>query len=130
MVFNCLTEADSCGYKSIAFPALGTGNLNFPAAECAQLFEAEVREFLMTNPETSLRDIRVVVPGSQQDVIEVGIIHTHTHANMHTNIHVCIHMQLDLFLCTCMLKKISEKIVFLHPRLQINYDDCMKSLTP
>ncbi|OPL20250.1 hypothetical protein AM593_03572, partial [Mytilus galloprovincialis] len=40
----CLKEADSLGHQSIAFPALGTGNLNYnPNVVANALFEAVER---------------------------------------------------------------------------------------
>ncbi|XP_060561348.1 uncharacterized protein LOC132721111 isoform X2 [Ruditapes philippinarum] len=61
-VLDCLKEAESCNCSSIAFPALGTGNLNYPLYEVkAAMFDA-VEEFNMScTGGTSLQDVKFVL---------------------------------------------------------------------
>lgn len=46
---------------SIAFPAIGTGTLQFPRAEVAEIYFDEVISFNQKNPATSLKDVRFVL---------------------------------------------------------------------
>ena len=47
--------------KSIAFAAIGTGNLQFPANEVADIYFEELDSFKQKHPETSLEDVRFVL---------------------------------------------------------------------
>jgi poly [ADP-ribose] polymerase 10/14/15 len=57
----CLTLANASKYTSIAFPALGTGALGFPADTVAQIMFETVDAFEAKHPDTSLRTVRFVV---------------------------------------------------------------------
>ena len=46
---------------SIALPAAGTGNLGYPRDKVAAAMFDEVKNFSVSNPRTSLRDIRFSV---------------------------------------------------------------------
>ncbi|XP_060584294.1 uncharacterized protein LOC132740414 [Ruditapes philippinarum] len=61
-VLDCLKEAEKCNCSSIAFPALGVGNLNYPPKEVqAAMFDA-VEEFNMScTCQTSLQDVKFVL---------------------------------------------------------------------
>jgi O-acetyl-ADP-ribose deacetylase len=50
---NSLLRAQEKGLKSIAFPAVGTGNAGFPVDQCAQIMLSEVLAFAKspTSPE-------------------------------------------------------------------------------
>ena len=61
VVTKCLTKASKKGCVSIVFPALGTGNLNYPAHETARIMLETIDTFQQSNPSTSLRDVRIVV---------------------------------------------------------------------
>nr|KAG5699798.1 hypothetical protein BaRGS_013518 [Batillaria attramentaria] len=60
-VTKCLTEASNSGHTSIAFPALGTGNMNYPRDAVAHTMIDAVSQFQQANPTTSLREVRIVV---------------------------------------------------------------------
>ncbi|KAK3598155.1 hypothetical protein CHS0354_013664 [Potamilus streckersoni] len=60
-VKNCLKQADKTGFHSMAFPALGTGNLRFPADEVGKLILQCIQNFGKKRPKTSLKDIALVV---------------------------------------------------------------------
>nr|XP_055070786.1 protein mono-ADP-ribosyltransferase PARP9 [Misgurnus anguillicaudatus]XP_055070787.1 protein mono-ADP-ribosyltransferase PARP9 [Misgurnus anguillicaudatus]XP_055070789.1 protein mono-ADP-ribosyltransferase PARP9 [Misgurnus anguillicaudatus]XP_055070790.1 protein mono-ADP-ribosyltransferase PARP9 [Misgurnus anguillicaudatus]XP_055070791.1 protein mono-ADP-ribosyltransferase PARP9 [Misgurnus anguillicaudatus]XP_055070792.1 protein mono-ADP-ribosyltransferase PARP9 [Misgurnus anguillicaudatus] len=59
VVFDCLREA-AFEYKSIAFPAIGTGNLGFDKQNVAKIMMDAVSAFATQNPRKSL-DINFVV---------------------------------------------------------------------
>ncbi|KAL5012887.1 hypothetical protein ScPMuIL_011438 [Solemya velum] len=64
-VTECLLKASH--YKSIAFPALGTGFLKHPPDLVALNMVECVKMFQQKNPKTSLTDIRIIVMKDQQD---------------------------------------------------------------
>ena len=47
--------------KSIAFPVIGTGNLNFPQDAASRIMLEETISFCQANPASNVRDIRFVV---------------------------------------------------------------------
>jgi len=56
---NSLRRAEEKGLKSIAFPAVGTGNAGFPLDQCARTMLGEVLDRLKS--ETSLENIHFVL---------------------------------------------------------------------
>ena len=65
IVQQCLQEAENLGETSIAFPAIGTGKLNFPPDTAFRIMLEESVEFFVANRSSILKDIRFVV--LQQD---------------------------------------------------------------
>ena len=65
IVQNCLQKADELGGASIAFPVIGTGNLNFPPDAASRIMLEETITFCQTNPSSVVKDIRFAV--FQQD---------------------------------------------------------------
>ncbi|XP_071112947.1 protein mono-ADP-ribosyltransferase PARP14-like isoform X2 [Haliotis cracherodii] len=61
LVKRCLEEADTKDYQSVAFPALGTGKLGFPADVSASLMFKAVSSFLKEHPGTSVQAIYFIV---------------------------------------------------------------------
>ncbi|XP_046570875.1 protein mono-ADP-ribosyltransferase PARP14-like isoform X2 [Haliotis rubra] len=70
LVTECLTEADSRGYNSIAFPALGTGRQGFPADIAADLMFSTVRTFQDTHSASPLQSVYFVVHPSDRAVLK------------------------------------------------------------
>jgi poly [ADP-ribose] polymerase 10/14/15 len=69
MVMECLQKASQSGFTSVAFPALGAGNLSYPRSVVASAILTTVDDFAQKNPNTSLKDVSIVVfPGDQQSV--------------------------------------------------------------
>ncbi|CAC5387435.1 BRIP1 [Mytilus coruscus] len=67
---KCLTTANSDGFTSIAFPALGTGSLGFPRDIVAREMFSSVEEFARNNPTSSVSDVRFVVYGGDSSTIK------------------------------------------------------------
>ncbi|XP_072024928.1 protein mono-ADP-ribosyltransferase PARP14-like [Amphiura filiformis] len=61
LVMTILQQANRARLRSIAFPAIGTGNLKFPPNVAAKLMYETVVKFSRQNPTGSLVDIRVVL---------------------------------------------------------------------
>lgn len=84
-VTKCLEEADNKGHSSIAFPAIGTGNLGYPKDIVAEeMFEA-VSQFSKKNPRSSVRNVDFVLYPKDTATIKVneralvmGSLHVHT----------------------------------------------------
>ncbi|XP_071090725.1 uncharacterized protein [Haliotis cracherodii] len=61
VISDCLQEASQEGHKTIAFPALGTGNLGYPNAMVAETMMETVERFSQGNPDSSLEEVKIVV---------------------------------------------------------------------
>ncbi len=61
LVGKSLEKASTQGFKSIAFPALGTGKLGFPADVSAGLMFDTAARFLGENSGTSVKTIKFVI---------------------------------------------------------------------
>lgn len=68
---NCLETANKAGFTSIAFPALGTGNLGYPKTEVARMMFSNVEVFGRNNPTTSIKDVRFVIYEKDIEVLKV-----------------------------------------------------------
>ena len=61
-VCNCLERAHGdTMVTSIAFPALGTGSLNFPAGVSANIMLKCISKFITNNIDTQISNISIVV---------------------------------------------------------------------
>ena len=58
---KCLQKGEELGVKSIAFPVIGTGNLNFPRDTASRIMLEETISFCEANPGSKVLDIRFVV---------------------------------------------------------------------
>lgn len=61
VVTSCLQTACQKGYKSIAFPALGTGNLGYDKSVVAKKMLAAVKKYAESNPTSSVTAVRFVI---------------------------------------------------------------------
>ncbi|KAK7108899.1 hypothetical protein V1264_016555 [Littorina saxatilis] len=60
-VLDCLDVASQRGHTTIALPAMGTGNLNYPHDVVARTMLDAVDHFQRTRPDTTLREVRIVL---------------------------------------------------------------------
>ncbi|XP_041369508.1 protein mono-ADP-ribosyltransferase PARP14-like [Gigantopelta aegis] len=61
LIFDCMKEASKTKCRSIAFPAMGTGNLGYPRDIVAKCMHDSINEFGNQNRNSSLRDVKIVV---------------------------------------------------------------------
>ena len=61
LIAKSLEEADRKQMPSIAFTAIGTGNLQFPPDQVAEIYFDEVARYSQKHPDTLLRDVRFVL---------------------------------------------------------------------
>ena len=61
LVYKCLKECTKLGVTSIAFPALGAGNLRFPSDVVARIMVGEVGNFMSTHKNTPLTAVHFVI---------------------------------------------------------------------
>ena len=58
--------------KSIAFPAIGTGKLQYPPIEVAAAFFEAARYFEMKIPHAYLKDMTIVIYGTDEHIFKVS----------------------------------------------------------
>ena len=73
IVKDCLKKVQDDRLKSIAIPAIGTGNHKFPHSTVANIFFEESLKFLADNPQTTLCDIRFVAYHKDQPSIDAFV---------------------------------------------------------
>ncbi|XP_070540788.1 protein mono-ADP-ribosyltransferase PARP14-like [Ptychodera flava] len=66
---GCFDKADKSGMQSIAFPAIGTGGLNFPKDVTAKIMYDEAKNYSAANPQSQLTDIKFVVYDQDHETI-------------------------------------------------------------
>ena len=66
-----MTSANDRGYMSIAFPALGAGNLGYPRDVIAREMFSCVDEFAENYPTSSIADVRFVVYSGDSNSVKV-----------------------------------------------------------
>lgn len=66
IISSCLQIAHKSKYRSVVFPAIGTGNLNFPRAITACIFFDELVDFSKKYPKTPIQSVRIVVFGKDE----------------------------------------------------------------
>ena len=64
-----MSKVDELKGSSIAFPVIGTGNLQFPPNEASRIMLDEVINFCSGNPHSCVKDIRFVVFDQDQSLI-------------------------------------------------------------
>ncbi|KAK6178592.1 hypothetical protein SNE40_013346 [Patella caerulea] len=71
LILKCLRKAEAGGYKSIAFPAIGTGNLGFPRDLVARVFYQTINDYKSQGGTLKVNDIKLIVyPGDAATVKE------------------------------------------------------------
>lgn len=71
-VTSCLEKANEYQFSSLAFPALGTGNLNFPPDVVAKLIKETVRQFEVNNPKHSVSKIVFIIYFKDDKILKVN----------------------------------------------------------
>jgi len=69
-VDHCLTKAASSGYKTLAFPALGTGRLQYNKRTVANAMFDAVEHYSASNPSSPITDALFVVIPVDTDVVQ------------------------------------------------------------
>lgn len=59
------------GYKTVAFPALGTGKLNYPYISVARAIKESVTEFGRQHPKTCLETVYIILHETETECIQV-----------------------------------------------------------
>ncbi|KAK3094771.1 hypothetical protein FSP39_006012 [Pinctada imbricata] len=73
-VYNCMEYADKKGYKSIGFPAVGTGKINYDRNMVAKNFYSQVKKYSDDNPQSNIKDVRFVLYPKDEETIRVDAI--------------------------------------------------------
>lgn len=69
-----MEHADKSGYKSIAFAAMGTGGMKYPAPLVAKHMYSEVRKYSGGNPNCSVKNVHFVLYPKDKETIKVRCI--------------------------------------------------------
>ena len=73
-VWECLRLATDHKLISIAFPALGTGQLHFPKEFVADLILKKTEEFANRNPQTPVKAVEIVVYPLDTSTVQVHFL--------------------------------------------------------
>ncbi|NXH42078.1 PAR14 polymerase, partial [Dicaeum eximium] len=79
IITKCLEIAEELSLKSITFPAIGTGNLEFPRSLVAKLLFDKVFEFSSKNRVNSLEEVHFLLHTKDTANIKVSIVPNHSH---------------------------------------------------
>lgn len=71
IIRKCLEITASLSLRSIAFPAIGTGNLGFPKNVFAELIVSEVFKFSSKNRQTTLQMVHFLLHPNDLENIQV-----------------------------------------------------------
>ncbi|NXV71204.1 PAR14 polymerase, partial [Atlantisia rogersi] len=72
IITKCLEMAEELSFKSITFPAIGTGNLGFPKSLVATLLFDKVLEFSSKNRVNFLKEVHFLLHPNDTDNIQVS----------------------------------------------------------
>ena len=78
ILMETLNLASQKGFTSVAFPALGTGNLGFPRDIVVETMFNAINQFSKINL-TSVKDVRVVLYHLDQPTIDASITFLQMH---------------------------------------------------
>ena len=73
-ISNALKAAHQAGYTSIAFPAIGTGNLKYDPKMVAKIMVEETLKFSSAVQPTTLKEVRIVLFPSDTATLQVSAI--------------------------------------------------------
>lgn len=71
---NLLERAEADKQKSIAIPAIGTGNLRIPHKIVTEIMYSEVEKFSTQRRPMNLLDVRFIVYDKDRDSVKVGLL--------------------------------------------------------
>ena len=69
---GCLQAAEKKSMHSVAFPAMGTGNLGYPKDLVAQHMFTTVADFSNHNPRTKIKEVLFVVYDKDYETVKVS----------------------------------------------------------
>ena len=64
------------GYKTIAFPALGTGNLCFPYISVAKAIKEALTEHGTQHPSTGVETVYIILHETEEQCIQVILVYS------------------------------------------------------
>ncbi|XP_060681592.1 protein mono-ADP-ribosyltransferase PARP14-like [Hemiscyllium ocellatum] len=71
IIQKCLKNAHESHYKSMSFPAIGTGNLKFPKDIVAGMFFEEIKKFSAENPTSTLKRVKLIIYEKDLDLYSI-----------------------------------------------------------
>lgn len=70
---NCLSMADIRKFKTLAFPAIGTGRLQIPPDVVATCVREVVEEYSLSHPQTSVEKLIFVIHEADTENFQVNL---------------------------------------------------------
>lgn len=70
---NCLSLADDRKFKTLAFPAMGTGRLQIPPDVVATCVQEVVEEYSLSHPQTSVEKLIFVIHEADTENFQVNL---------------------------------------------------------
>lgn len=70
---NCLSLADDRKFKTLAFPAIGTGRLQIPPDVVATCVQEVVEEYSLSHPQTSVEKLIFVIHEADTKNVQVNL---------------------------------------------------------
>lgn len=111
IITKCLEIAEELSLKSITFPAIGTGNLEFPRSVVAKLLFDKVFEFSSEKRVNSLEEVHFLLHTKDTANIQVG------YCGFLSYIMVCLSLSHDTWLsddiqriCKVLVLILKEKV--------------------
>ena len=69
---KALAAFDGVGAKTVALPAMGTGKLNYAPSDVADVMIKSCKQYLDSNPLTSIQKVYLVIYWHDDTVHQVG----------------------------------------------------------
>lgn len=77
-VYDCLKKASKSNFKTVAFPALGTGKLGYDNSIVAEAMLGSVERFSRQYPSSSVAVVNIVILQANTEVLNVFEVHLNT----------------------------------------------------
>ena len=77
LITRCLLEMESKKYKTIAFPALGTGNLLYPYISAAKAMKEALTDFGKQHPNTCVETVYIILHEKETQCLQVIYLNLH-----------------------------------------------------
>ena len=71
-VKECLDEANKKGFRSIAFPTLGTGRLGYPSDKVASIMFPLIGQWLKDGHHRSIKEVQIIVYPKDTETLRVN----------------------------------------------------------
>eukprot|EP00112_Aurelia_sp_Birch-Aquarium-sp1_P008660 Seg196.2 transcript_id=Seg196.2/GoldUCD/mRNA.D3Y31 product=Poly protein_id=Seg196.2/GoldUCD/D3Y31 len=96
IINEVLVETSAMGYKSVAFPALGTGGRGFQKDTVIRGLDEAIREYHIANPKSSIEVVKIVVYDKDEETVRLFKAHFSASSTATTTVNVSADFALTL----------------------------------